>query len=140
MQQLGRAMTVLECLHDVGVRISMDDFGTGQSSLAQLRNMPLHELKIDKSFVMALPDSVQDESIVRTTLELAHSLGLEVVAEGVENEETLRFLSGSGCEQAQGFFLSKPIPPRKFLAWLQTFESVSYPDRRAALRPFRKEA
>ena len=140
MQQLGRAMTVLECLRDVGVRISMDDFGTGQSSLAQLRNIPLHELKIDKSFVMALPDSAQDGSIVRTTLELAHSLGLEVVAEGVENEETLRFLSGSGCEQAQGFFLSKPIPPRKFLAWLRAFEPVSCPDRRGELRPFRREA
>jgi diguanylate cyclase (GGDEF)-like protein len=140
MQQLGRAMTVLECLRDVGVRISMDDFGTGQSSLAQLRNIPMHELKIDKSFVMTLPDSPQDESIVRTTLELAHSLGLEVVAEGVENEETLRFLSSSGCEQAQGFFLSKPIPPKKFLAWLRTFEPVAYPDRRGALRPIRKEA
>jgi diguanylate cyclase (GGDEF)-like protein len=140
MQQLGRAITVLECLRDVGVRISMDDFGTGQSSLAQLRNIPLHELKIDKSFVMGLPDNARDESIVRTTLELAHSLGLEVVAEGVENEATLRFLAGSGCEQAQGFFLSKPVPPKKFLGWLRNFEPVDYPDRRNDQRPFRRKA
>ena len=140
MQQLGRAVTVLECLRDVGVRISMDDFGTGQSSLAQLRSIPLNELKIDKSFILSLPGNAQEESIVQTTLELAHSLDLEVVAEGVENEAALRFLSGLGCEQAQGYFLSKPIPPRKFLGWLRTFEPVPCPDRRGAMRPFRKEA
>jgi len=114
----------------------MDDFGTGQSSLAQLRNIPLHELKVDKSFVLNLPDNFHDAAIVRATVDLAHSLNLDVVAEGVENEEALRMLSGIGCEQAQGYFLSKPVPPKQFLKWVNAFEPVSYEDRRASDRPF----
>jgi diguanylate cyclase (GGDEF)-like protein len=140
MQQLARATAVLECLRDIGVRISMDDFGTGQSSLAQLRNIPLNELKIDKSFIMNLPGSAKDEAIVRTTLELALSLGLDVVAEGVENESTLRLLSRAGCGQAQGYLLSKPMPPQTFPGWLRDFEPVSCPERRSKTRPFLKEA
>jgi len=136
MQNIRRAITVLDCLRDVGVRISMDDFGTGQSSLAQLRNIPLHELKVDKSFVLNLPDNFHDAAIVRATVDLAHSLNLDVVAEGVENEEALRMLSGIGCEQAQGYFLSKPVPPKQFLKWVNAFEPVSYEDRRASDRPF----
>jgi len=140
VQHLRRAITVLECLRDVGIRISMDDFGTGQSSLAQLRNIPLHELKIDKSFVMTLPENRQNEAIVRTTLDLAHSLGLQVVAEGVENEQALRFLSGAGCEQAQGFFLSKPVPADKILDWLAGYKPVTFGERRRSERPFRRKA
>jgi diguanylate cyclase (GGDEF)-like protein len=140
MQQFNRVISVLECLRDVGVRISMDDFGTGQSSLAQLRNIPLRELKVDKSFVMSLPDNVQNEAIVGTTIKLAHSLGLEVVAEGVENEATLRFLAGAGCEQAQGFFLSKPVAPEALEQWLAEYEPVRCMERRTDSRPFRKEA
>ena len=138
MQQFNRVMSVLGCLLDVGVRISLDDFGTGQSSLAQLRNMPLRELKIDKSFVMSLPENAQNEAIVCTTIKLAHSLGLEVVAEGVENEEALRLLAGAGCEQAQGFFMSKPMPPADFEQWLSDYEPVSFKERRKGLRPFEK--
>ena len=140
MQQVGRATTVLECLRDVGLRISMDDFGTGQSSLAQLRRIPLHELKIDKSFVMSLPDDVQNGEIVLTTLKLAHSLGLNIVAEGVENEHALRFLSGAGCQQAQGYFISKPIPPSGFVKWLRSYRAESLDERRSGDRPFRRNA
>jgi diguanylate cyclase (GGDEF)-like protein len=140
MQQFNRVMSVLECLLDVGVRISLDDFGTGQSSLAQLRNMPLRELKIDKSFVMSLPENAQNEAIVRTTVKLAHSLGLEVVAEGVENEEALRLLAGAGCEQAQGFFMSKPLAPADFEQWLANYEPMPFRERRTGSRPFRKKA
>ena len=140
MQQLSRSITVLECLRDLGVRISMDDFGTGQSSLGQLRNIPLHEVKIDKSFVMTLPEDTQNEEIVRATLQLASSLGLDVVGEGVENAEAMRFLSGAGCQQAQGYFVSKPLPPDDFLGWLRTYEPVCYPERRDRRRPFRKKA
>ena len=140
MQQLARSITVLQCLRDVGVRISMDDFGTGQSSLGQLRHIPLHEVKIDKSFVMTLPEDSQNEQIVRATLQLASSLGLDVVAEGVENERAMRFLSGAGCQQAQGFFISRPMPPTEFTDWLRTYEVVGYPERRDRRRPFRKEA
>lgn len=140
MQNVRRAITVLDCLRDVGVRISMDDFGTGQSSLAQLRNIPLHELKVDKSFILSLPDNAQDAAIVRATVDLAHSLNLEVVAEGVENEEALRMLSGIGCEQAQGYFMGKPVPPTMFLSWMSEFKPVSYEDRRAGDRPFMRSA
>jgi diguanylate cyclase (GGDEF)-like protein len=140
IQQLRRAITVLECLRDIGVRISMDDFGTGQSSLTQLKNIPLNELKIDKSFVINLATDKQNEAIVRATIELAHSLGIDVVAEGVEDEYSLRFLSGAGCEEAQGYFFSKPVPSRKFLNWLAGYKPASYGERRAQQRPFRKKA
>ena len=140
MQKVQHSISVLECLRDIGVRISMDDFGTGQSSMAQLRKIPLHELKIDKSFVMTMLADKQNEAIVRTTLDLAHHMNLEVVAEGVEDENTLRCLSDAGCEQAQGYFVSKALPSIEFLAWLQSREPVSYEERRGAKRVFRREA
>jgi diguanylate cyclase (GGDEF)-like protein len=136
MEQLRRSLSVLECLKDIGVRISMDDFGTGHSSLAQLRNIPLHELKIDKSFIMSLCNDEHNESIVRTTIELAHGMGLGVVAEGVEDEAVMRRIAGFGCEQAQGYFISKPIPAQDALSWLEAFEPVSFPDRRGKKRVF----
>jgi diguanylate cyclase (GGDEF)-like protein len=138
IQQLRRAITVLECLQDIGVCISMDDFGTGQSSLAQLKNIPLNELKIDKSFVTDLAEDKDNEAIVKTTIELAHSLGIHVVAEGVEDEYSMRFLSSVGCEQAQGYYLSKPIPLQDFMRWLSSYRSAAVADRRAKQRPFRQ--
>jgi diguanylate cyclase (GGDEF)-like protein len=140
MQDVNHAITVLECLRDIGVRISIDDFGTGHSSLAQLRNIPLHELKIDKSFVMNLCDDEKNEAIVRTTIELAHNMNLEVVAEGVENEETLRRLSRAGCERAQGYFLAKPLSSADLLDWHRGYEPVSYEERRKESRPFADSA
>jgi diguanylate cyclase (GGDEF)-like protein len=136
MEDLRRALSVLECLRDIGVRIAMDDFGTGHSSLAQLRNIPLHELKIDKSFVMTLCDDDHNDAIVRTTVELAHNMKLSVVAEGVEDEATLRRIAAIGCEQAQGYFLSKPLPVRDFLAWLQSYQPNPVPERRSGDRAF----
>lgn len=140
MQNLNQAVSVLECLCDIGLRISIDDFGTGHSSLAQLKNIPVHELKIDKSFIMNLDSQRQDEAIVRTIIKLAHNMRLDVVAEGVENENILRRLSGDGCEQAQGYFLSKPLPPDEFLAWCETYEPISFAERRQAMRPFADSA
>jgi len=140
MQDVNHAINVLECLRDIGVRISIDDFGTGHSSLAQLRNIPLHELKIDKSFVMNLTDDAQNEAIVRTTIELAHSMNLEVVAEGVECEDTLRRLSEAGCEQAQGNFLSKPISSEELVKWCRNFAAVAYEERRKKSRAFADSA
>jgi len=136
MEDVARAVLVLECLRDIGVRISIDDFGTGHSSLAQLRNIPLHELKIDKSFVMTIIDDAQNEAIVRTTIDLAHSLKLEVVAEGVEDEATLRRIASLGCEQAQGYFLSKPIPAEEFLQWIHEFRPMVFRERRKSDRAF----
>ena len=140
MQDVSHAITVLECLRDIGVRISIDDFGTGHSSLAQLKNIPLHELKIDKSFIMHLTDNEQDAAIVRTTIELAHNMRLHVVAEGVENEDTLRRLSEAGCEQAQGYFLSKPISGDALSRWYRDYEPVCFEERRSKDRAFADSA
>jgi EAL domain-containing protein (putative c-di-GMP-specific phosphodiesterase class I) len=140
MEDIGRAVRVLECLRDIGVRISMDDFGTGHSSLAQLRNIPLHELKVDKSFVMTILDDSQNEAIVKTTIDLAHSLNLEVVAEGVEDEATMRRIASLGCEQAQGYFLSKPVPADEFVVWLEEFEPIVFHERRKTDRAFARSS
>jgi len=140
MQDLHHAIAVLECLRDIGVRISMDDFGTGHSSLAQLKNMPLHEIKIDKSFITNLMNDKQNKAIVHTTIELAHHMNLKVVAEGIEDEETLRQISQMGCEEAQGYFLSKPVPSDGLLDWLEDREQVSYAERRKSKRVFAKKA
>jgi diguanylate cyclase (GGDEF)-like protein len=140
MQDIHHAIAVLECLRDIGVDISMDDFGTGHSSLAQIKNMPLHEIKIDKSFVMNLMTDDQNRAIVQTTIELAHNMKLKVVAEGVEDEDTLRQLCDMGCEEAQGFFLSKPVPAAELIDWLENREKVSYAERRKSKRAFAKKA
>ncbi len=140
MENIHHAITVLECLRDIGLRISMDDFGTGHSSLAQIKNMPLHELKIDRSFITALTSNEQNKAIVRTTIELAHNMNLTVVAEGIEDEDTLRLLGELGCEQAQGYFVSKPMSSGELLHWLNTRKEISYADRRKNKRVFAKKA
>ena len=140
MQDVHHAITVLECLRDIGVQISMDDFGTGHSPLAQIKNMPLHELKIDKSFIMTLMTDEQNKAIVHTTIELAHNMNLRVVAEGIEDEETLRQISDMGCEEAQGFFLGKPMSSGELLHWMNNRKTISYGNRRKQKRAFAKKA
>jgi diguanylate cyclase (GGDEF)-like protein len=110
---------MLKQISDLGVTIAIDDFGTGYSSLAYLKTMPLHTLKIDKSFVIDMSSDENDAVIVRSTIDLAHNLGLGVVAEGIENDETLAMLIELGCDGAQGYHFSKPQPSDIFLAWLQ---------------------
>jgi diguanylate cyclase (GGDEF)-like protein len=105
-----RAQAVLERIAATGVRISIDDFGTGHSSLAYLKSLPAHELKIDKSFISGLMVSRQDRMIVHATIHLAHSLGLQVVAEGVETQEVHNTLRTLGCNHAQGYLYSRPLP------------------------------
>jgi len=117
MHNIHKSLAVVSCIHELGFRISIDDFGTGQSALTQLKRLPVDELKIDRSFVQALHDR-KDEAIVRTTIDLAHELGLIVVAEGVENADMLNRLASLGCEYAQGYYIGKPLPPTDFLAWL----------------------
>jgi diguanylate cyclase (GGDEF)-like protein len=107
MSDPARSMDCLKRLHEMGVRIAVDDFGTGYSSLSYLRRLPADELKIDQSFVAGLM-SGQDDVIVRSTIDLAHNLGLTVVAEGVENAEVLARLLAMGCDAAQGTFVSPP--------------------------------
>ena len=132
MKNVAHSVLVLECLRDIGVCISIDDFGTGHSSLAQIRNIPLHELKIDKSFIMTIMDDPQNEAIVKTTVDLAHNLDLSVVVEGVENEATMRRVAALGCEQAQGYFLSKPVPADELANWANDYQAVVYSERRQA--------
>ncbi len=113
-----RAMaTVLE-LSRLGVHLSVDDFGTGYSSLANLRQLPISELKIDRSFVTPMLKDDSDLIIVRSTINLGHDLGLRIVAEGVEDERTLMRLALLGADMAQGFHLSKPLPPEAFGEWM----------------------
>ena len=118
MEDPERAMQTLARLKQMGLRLSIDDFGTGYSSLAYLKRLPLHELKIDKSFVMSMEDDRADLNIVRSTIDLAHNLGLTVVAEGVENAAALALLRQMGCDQAQGYFIAKPMPESEFADWL----------------------
>jgi diguanylate cyclase (GGDEF)-like protein len=118
-----RALATVESLSEIGVRFAVDDFGTGHSSLANLRRLPVHELKIDRSFVTPMLNEESDGVIVRSTIDLGHALGLKVVAEGVEDEVTLARLEEIGCDRAQGHFFSKPIPPIDFMRWISRYEN-----------------
>ncbi len=117
-----RALSTLEHLHAMGFKLSIDDFGTGYSSLAYLKRLPVDELKIDKSFVMAMERDLDDARIVRSTIELAHNLGLTVVAEGLETAKAWGMLSRLGCDEGQGYFIGKPMPQEQFIAWVQAWE------------------
>ncbi|WP_119964683.1 putative bifunctional diguanylate cyclase/phosphodiesterase [Simplicispira lacusdiani] len=112
-----RAEAMLNRLSQQGFKLSIDDFGTGYSSLAYLRRLPVQELKIDKSFVMGMQAGEGDAQIVRSTIDLAHNLGLSVVAEGVENADILERLRVLACDEAQGYHISRPLPVDDFLAW-----------------------
>jgi EAL domain-containing protein (putative c-di-GMP-specific phosphodiesterase class I) len=112
------AAATLDAIGRLGVRIALDDFGTGWSSLAHLRRLPVAELKIDRSFVTDMATDDDDAAIVRTTLDLARSLRLRVVAEGVEDDETWRLLADLGADAIQGYVLSRPLPAAQIDAWL----------------------
>ena len=114
-----RTMSVLGLLRDLGVVLSIDDFGTGYSSLAYLKKLQAHELKIDRSFVQGMASNSNDAVIVRSTIELGHNLGLQVVAEGVEDEAAWTMLRALSCDVVQGYHLSRPLPPTELGAWLQ---------------------
>ena len=112
-----RAESTLNRLSERGFKLSIDDFGTGYSSLAYLKRLPVDELKIDKSFVMNMEKDDDDAKIVRSTIDLAHNLGLTVVAEGVENQLIWNKLRELACDEAQGYFMSKPVPASEFMGW-----------------------
>jgi EAL domain-containing protein (putative c-di-GMP-specific phosphodiesterase class I) len=111
-------LAVLRQLRDMGVRIAIDDFGTGYSSLGYLRRLPVDALKIDRSFVGGLPHDAASLSIVKATIELGHSLGLTVVAEGVEHDAQLAALRELGCDWAQGYRIARPMPSGDVQGWL----------------------
>lgn len=112
------AIKLLGEFKDHGMKISIDDYGTGYSSLAQLKQLPVHELKIDKSFIQRLEHDEDDQIIARSTIELAHNMGLHVVAEGIEDEFSLNWLADHHCELAQGYYICKPKPAVELTPWL----------------------
>jgi len=116
----------LKVLQDSGLNISIDDFGTGYSSLDYFRNVPANELKIDRSFINNMFDNRADEKIVKLVVELASSFDLHVVAEGVENEKTLKALQAIGCHKAQGYYFARPMPQKEYIDWLQGFNPAQF--------------
>ena len=133
-----RAEAVLAHLHHLGIRIALDDFGTGYSSLAYLKRLPVDELKIDKSFVMNMATDANDATIVASTIHLGHSLGLTVVAEGVESEHAWQQLLDLGCDLAQGYYLSRPVTADRLTRWLANQPTArSSPPEHATPAPLR---
>jgi diguanylate cyclase (GGDEF)-like protein len=118
---------ILDALDAMGVRIAIDDFGTGYSSLAWLKRFPVREIKVDRSFVTDLAADESDAAIVRSTIELGRALGLTVVAEGVETAEVLELLAGYGCDIAQGYLISRPVPAAQLVTWLRARDEVRGP-------------
>jgi diguanylate cyclase (GGDEF)-like protein len=139
-----RALSVLGRLHEMGVKLSIDDFGTGYSSLAYLKRLPVDAVKIDKSFVLGMAGDDNDGAIVRSTIDLARNLGLDVVAEGVETSEIWTELRDLGCDLAQGYLISRPISGDQLTAWLQQrkeyVELVARKDGRVAALDDRRSA
>jgi EAL domain-containing protein (putative c-di-GMP-specific phosphodiesterase class I) len=119
-----RAYRLLTELAAAGVKLAIDDFGTGYSSLAYLKNLPVDQLKIDRSFVLHMHDDPNDAIIVRSVIDLGHNLGLQTVAEGIEDRDTWEQLTNLGCDSAQGYFLARPMPAAVFGAWLREAESA----------------
>ena len=120
MADPGRALDVLNRLSAMGVKLSIDDFGTGYSSLAHLKQMPVDELKIDKSFVTGMLEDESDAMIVRSVIDLAHNIGITVVAEGVETEEIYNRLKEMGCDAVQGYYMSKPVSADDLAKWIKS--------------------
>ena len=129
-----RACGVLAALRNMGVRIAVDDFGKGYSSLSYLRELPIDELKLDKSFILSMTDDSRATALVVSTIDLAHSLGLDMTAEGVENADAYRSLSDYGCDLAQGFYMSKPVPAAELDVWLSNRRQQRQTDPLSALR------
>jgi diguanylate cyclase (GGDEF)-like protein len=134
MAEPDRALPVLQRLHDLGIKLAVDDFGTGYSSLAYLSQLPVDDVKIDKTFILGMGTGDGDLAIVRTIIELCHSLGFRVVAEGVEDELTRDLLRGMGCDVMQGYLISRPLPVDRFdgwhTSWLASLAQQSHPVRR----------
>ena len=113
-----RAKETLNQIKKMGIQISIDDFGTGYSSLSYIKKLPIDEIKIDRSFVMEMSHNDEDDIIVRATIQLAHNLGLKIVAEGVHDKATWERLKHLECDIAQGHYISPPMNSNEFTAWI----------------------
>ena len=123
MADRDRARDILTRLRRYGIQISVDDFGTGYSSLSYLRDLPIDELKLDRSFIFPMVDDARAAALVEATIALAHSLDLRMVAEGVETDIAYTELSRLGCDQAQGYFMSRPVPAAELDIWLDRWRA-----------------
>ncbi len=112
-----RAMEIVTCLGEKGIKFALDDFGTGYSSMSYLKRLPIHSIKIDRSFIKDMLDETDNEVIVRSMIDLAHNLGINIIAEGVEDQETLDRLARIGCDEIQGYFFSPPISGDEMMHW-----------------------
>ena len=130
-----RARRILDRIVALGVQVAIDDFGTGHSSLAYLKNLPVHELKIDRSFVAQLTSDSRDAVIVRSTVDLGRNLGLRVVAEGVEDSLTLQHLDLLGCHAVQGYHISRPVPAEDLINWLTQQQTTVTPNLLTSQQP-----
>ncbi len=130
MSSLTVTQKTIEVLHEMGLSFSIDDFGTGYSSLSKLKHMPLKKLKIDKSFIIDIEQSKNDSAITNAAIQMAHGLGLDVIAEGVENEQIWNHLKQMGCDYAQGFWIAKPMPVNELFLWVK--DHYSLPDQSTA--------
>jgi diguanylate cyclase (GGDEF)-like protein/PAS domain S-box-containing protein len=123
MTSVSTASETITRLHELGLTLSIDDFGTGYSSLSKLKQLPIRELKIDKSFIVDLENNEEDAAITRASIQMAHSLGLEVVAEGIEDKTTWNALKLLGCDYGQGYWIAKPMDISDLIIWLDEFSS-----------------
>jgi EAL domain-containing protein (putative c-di-GMP-specific phosphodiesterase class I)/ActR/RegA family two-component response regulator len=121
--QLSRTLDVLARLRMKGVKLAIDDFGTGYAMMQQLVNFPATELKIDRNFVMNMHINSSDRIMVEKSIELGHALGMKVIAEGVETEAQLEFLRRAGCDSAQGYFFTRPLPPKELVQWIDDYQA-----------------
>jgi EAL domain-containing protein (putative c-di-GMP-specific phosphodiesterase class I) len=126
MADLGEVSIVLSQLGELGVRVAVDDYGTGYSSLAYLHRLPVTELKIDRSFITNVASDQSNAIIVRSSIKMAHSLGLSVVAEGAEDEITCAVLADAGCDAIQGYYLSRPLTDVAMRQWLATTPRLAF--------------
>ena len=122
MSDIAIALNNIEVLDNIGLKMAVDDFGTGHSSLYKLKQLPLSELKIDRLFISDITTNKDDLAITKATIQMSHSLGLEVVAEGIESRETFEIVKQLDCDYAQGFWISKPLPIDELIAWLEMFD------------------